>query len=136
MSEPEIVKFDDGKVQAEVRVHRATLLDGVRRSRLIETGKAADEKDIDRWLLRVMIYPDMASSSEGWYTQPGSSEQKVWPPPFEDLAGLPDDLGIAVQAAVYRVNPHWMPKPEGGSRTAPTEKDKKTVARKKKVPTP
>lgn len=126
MGDPEIVQFDDGKVQAEVRVHRATLLDGVRRARLIETGKAADEKDIDRWLLRVMIYPDMASSSEGWYTVPGSADQKVWPPPFEDLACLPDDLGIAVQAAVYRVNPHWMPAESG--------KDKKTAARKKKEP--
>ncbi len=109
MEQPVRVSFADERIEAEIDVRRATLLDSMRRTRLIETGKAMNEADLDRWMLRVLIYPDLCACTSGQVQFAGAAGPTVWPVDFETFVQLPDDLGLKLQAAVYQVNPHWSP---------------------------
>jgi hypothetical protein len=123
MSEEETIVFENGEMSAKIRVRRATLLDGVKRTRLSEEAKLIEAKmtkrgegDVDRWILRVMVWPDVAACTSGVLnfnhggTESTEKNQEIlWPPDFESFANLTDELGVKVQDAVYRVNPHWAP---------------------------
>ena len=114
MDKPVRVSYTDERLEAEIAVRRATLLDSMRRTRLIEAGKAANEADVDRWLLRVMVYPDLAACTSG-ELRAADGTTVVWPVDFETFIGLPDELGLKLQEAVYRVNPHWDPQASSGA---------------------
>jgi hypothetical protein len=87
----------------KVTVARATVLMGMRRTRLASEGLAADETDLDRRLLRRFTYPDcIAATTQAEGIRP-------WPPSFETFIALPDDFCAQWEAAVYAVNPSWLP---------------------------
>jgi hypothetical protein len=113
------LRYDDGRVQAEITVAQATVLRGMQRTRLMAEGQEAlraaaaeDETppDLDRLILRAYTYPDLlAGSLAGQIRLAG--EALAWPPDFEAYLALPADLGAAWEQAVYAANPGWLPEP-------------------------
>ena len=86
---------------------------GTKRSRLMfEAGQAkeaamkAGEIDEDEWWVRLNIYPPLAAAT---IEATGSVS-----PPFsaEDVMTLPDEVVDAWLSAVWRVNPHWLGRPD------------------------
>ncbi len=102
----------------QVKVERATVLIGMRRTRL--KSEALQEKDLDRKLLRMYTYADSAACSSGTLTIDG--KVLAWPCDFETFLNLPDELIGPVEELVYLVNPHWLPQEEGAEveKKAPT----------------
>lgn len=87
---------------ARLTVSEATVLMRMRRDRLRLDGQRAIEPDEDRRVLRIYSYPDAVASVT-------HAEGLSWPPDFETFLGLPDGLLAALEAAIYRLNPHWLP---------------------------
>lgn len=87
----------------KVVVSRATVLMGMRRTRLISEGIRANEDDVDRRLLRRFTYPDcLACTIRAEGIAP-------WPPSFDEFLALPDDFCAQWEVAAYAVNPGWLP---------------------------
>ncbi len=106
-----VVEYTDETVTARLVISRATVLIGMRRTRMLEEGKAAlkDETDIDRIILRNYLFPDlMAPVSEGSLVIEGVEK---WPLDFETFLTLPDSLVNRWETEVYAANPHWSPTP-------------------------
>lgn len=100
----EIIKFAGPDWTANFTVSEATVLIGMRRSRLSQDGQRAIETDVDRRLLRIYTYPDVCAAvilADG-YPLP-------WPPDFETFLTLPDGLLVKFEEVIYRLNPHWLP---------------------------
>lgn len=110
------VEFKNESVVAELTVQEATLLIGLRRTRMaqeqdIVIRKALKEGplDQDEIVLRKMLYPDfIAPVVDAVVIVNG--ETLAWPLSFEEFAALPEELSIEWQNAVYELNPHWIPK--------------------------
>lgn len=101
-----------------VVVARATVLIGIRRTRL--KYESEQETDIDRRLLRLYTYADVAACTTGTLSIEG--KEQPWPPDFETFLNLPDDLVGQLENAVYAANPHWAP-----PQTEGTEAEKKVL---------
>jgi hypothetical protein len=106
----EVVEFVCPEWTAHLTVSEATVLIGMRRTRLRLDGERAIEPDDDRRLLRVYSYPDVCSAVSASDGLPFS-----WPPDFETFLKLPDGLLVKLEEAIYRLNPHWLP---GGAPVA------------------
>lgn len=98
----ELVEFTGPDGPARFTVSEATVLMRMRRDRLRIDGQRAVEEDEDRRVLRIYSYPDACAA----VTQ---AEGMAWPPDFETFLTLPDGLLAALEAAIYRLNPHWLP---------------------------
>jgi hypothetical protein len=106
----EVVEYAMPVGKASFTVSEATVLIGMRRTRLRLDASQAAETDIDRRLLRLFTYPDVCAAVVSVEGLPGA-----WPPDFETFAGLPDGLVAKLEEAVYRLNPHWLPGGAPGS---------------------
>jgi hypothetical protein len=106
---PKTLTYSDEHLTAEIEVRAATVLDGMRRTRLqLEAGQeTGGEPDLDRSFLRSITYPAIVAVSTGKITVDG--EALPWPPTFEQYLTLPEPLGIQWEIAVYEQNPHWLP---------------------------
>jgi len=99
-------------------VSAATVLIGMRRTRLQVEGRSAEETDPDRTLLRLYTYPDLVAATV-------EAQGIPWPLSFEDFLELPDRLAAQWENAVYALNPHWLP---GGGETAEEKKEPQTIS--------
>ncbi len=107
----ETIHYDDGETKAELTVKAATVLDGMRRTRLRTEARAQQDKlDVDTFLLRLFTFPDASSVTTGQI----NNRVITWEEPltFAEVCGLPELLLIQVEDAVYRLNPHWLAKPK------------------------
>jgi len=105
-----IVTYQDDNLAVELTVTEATVLVGMRRTRLKLQGDAIEKEDVgkgtydsDRHLLRVTIYPDLVAATIDAHGLPS------WPLAFEDFLNLPEALWVQWEDAVYDLNPHWLP---------------------------
>lgn len=78
---------------AEFEVRQATVLDGIKRGRLINQAPKTD--DPDRYIFDVMVYPCLASVTSG-----------DWTP--EMVLAIPGDIVDAWLSVVYELNPHFL----------------------------
>lgn len=101
----EEVRFEDEDLGLDVRlvVSQATVLMGMKRSRIKREGLNAKEEDLDRHLLRVYTFPDLIAATV---------EIEGLDLDFEVFLALPDTLVALWEEAVYRLNSHWLPAPE------------------------
>ena len=87
-------------------VTRATLKQGIKRTRLrVEGQKLAKDgqlEDVDEFLLRMYTWPDLMAATV-------SADGIEWPLTFAAFLELPDTLGAKWEAAVYELNPGWLP---------------------------
>ena len=103
----EVVEYENDGHLGRFTVAEATVLIGIKRSRLRVEGERAMEEDPDRRILRIYTYPDVCAAVVDAGGLP-------WPPDFETFLGFPDGLDAKLEEAIYRLNPHWLPeKPEG-----------------------
>lgn len=98
----EELHFENEELGLDVRlsVSQATVLMGMKRSRLKREGMDVEEKDIDRHLLRIFTYPDLMAATV---------EADGLDLDFESFLLWPDSLVAMWENAVYRLNPHWLP---------------------------
>jgi hypothetical protein len=96
-------------------ISEATVLIGMRRTRIRLEMEKADEPDLDRKLLGLYTYPDLVAATI-------QAEGLPWPPEFEAFLELPDALVAQWENAVYELNPHWLP---GGNQPAGDDAEKK-----------
>jgi len=100
-------------------VSKATLKQGIKRTRLkVEAqklAKAGELEDVDEFLLRMYTYPDLMAATV-------SADGIEWPLAFPAFLELPDTLGVKWEAAVYELNPDWMP--SSGEDAAEKEAEK------------
>lgn len=113
----EKLRFEDEGLGLDVRlsISQATVLMGMKRSRLKREGIDAADEDIDRHLLRIFTYPDLSAATVAIEGLPDFD--------FEAFLLLPDSLIARWEDAVYRLNPHWLPtesEPEDGDPNPPT----------------
>jgi len=92
----------EGRILA-VTVSEATVLLGMKRTRMRVAAGETTETDIDLRILRLMTYPDLMAATIG---QSGFDE---WPISFEAFCLLPDMFASNWEQAVYSLNPHWLP---------------------------
>ncbi len=116
----EHISYDADGVKAELDVSAATVLQGARRARLRSQAKAqaTETTDVDSFILRLLSYPDICAVTAGTINETMISWQE--PLTFELFQAVPEPLMIQVEAAVYRLNPHWLPTP-------PAEEQKKAA---------
>lgn len=86
----------------KLTVSQATVLIGMKRTRLKLEAQQAEETDPDRHILRLLTFPDVISATV-------QAEGLEWPLDFETFLGLPDSLEGKWEEAVYDLNPHWLP---------------------------
>lgn len=101
-----------------ITVAPATVLIGMRRTRLQVEGRSAEESDPDRALLHLYTYPDLIAATV-------EAEGIPWPISFDDFLTLPDQLAAQWENAVYELNPHWLP---GGGEPAEEKKEAQTIS--------
>lgn len=85
-----------------VTIAEATVLIGMRRTRLRVAAGETTETDIDLRILHLMTYPDLIAAV---VEQSGLE----WPLSFDDFCQLPDKFVSQWEQAVYSLNPHWLP---------------------------
>jgi len=100
-----LVYHDDNLGDVALTVAEATVLIGIKRTRLKAEGRSANEEDIDRRLLRLFTYPDVVAATTEAAGIP-------WPLEFEEFLLLPDHLVSQWEQVVYRLNSHWLPSRE------------------------
>ena len=100
-------------------VTKATLKQGIKRTRLRVEGqklaKAGELEDVDEFLLRMYTWPDLMAATV-------SADGIEWPLTFAAFLELPDTLGAKWEAAVYELNPDWLP--SSGEDAAEKEAEK------------
>lgn len=111
-------------IDVKVVVTGATVLVGMKRSRLRREGIDSGETDIDRRLLRVFTFPDIMAATVS-ITGSGLPD----PLDFDAFVLLPDIFVSRWEGVVYRLNPHWLPSSaeeeddDGPKSSAPTSID-------------
>jgi len=123
-----VIRFEgkDGsnrEIRIVVVIHRATILDSIRRNELLGQGLKAKEKDPDRRIAHVAIWPVLLGAAE---VQTFAVSGKKARFTFEDFISLPDIFVQKWMTSVYEENPHWSP----GFRD-----DQETVEKKRSKPT-
>lgn len=114
MIQVEVVEYQDENQSVTLTVSEATVLIGLKRTRLKLEQDKIEEPDPDRRLLRVITYPDlMAATVE-------ADGFKAWPVTFDEFIELPEPLAIHWEEAVYRLNPHWLPPRTQEKKASPT----------------
>ena len=103
MNMPKLLKHNG----YEILVKEATVIAGMRRSRMRRDGTMAGEMDNDKRILLIITYPDLVCVSEG---KKGFAH---WPPSFEEFIELPEALVIEWEQIAYELNPHWQPGSHG-----------------------
>jgi hypothetical protein len=98
-----VTGIDGDGLPISVTVKEATVLLGMKRTRMRIVAGEIDETDIDLRILRLMTYPDLMAAT---IEQSGFDE---WPLSFEAFCALPDVFASQWEQAVYRLNPHWLP---------------------------
>lgn len=93
-----------------VTVSASNGLIGAKRSRLKQ--EALAETDVDRRFLRFVSYADVVAAT------PAGQGFEQWPLTFDAYADLPEAWLIAWEAAVYALNPHWLPAPPANAEDA------------------
>lgn len=114
------------QVRAEIQVEEANALQGMQKTRLEmeagrfpvgEDGQLPAAGDVDRYLLRSSVYPDLvAGAVEGRIEIDG--QVQPWPPTFEAFTELPFPLILAWEHETYRCNPFWLPEAQNTSKKA------------------
>ncbi len=94
-----------------ITLSQATVLLGMRRTRVQLEGREADEPDTDRRLLRMYTYPDLVGAVV-------EVDGLPWPLDFETFLGLPDSLVVLWERETYALNPHWLPSAEPAEKKA------------------
>lgn len=97
----EVVEYAGQELTAKFTVSEATVLMGMARARLRRDAERNPEKDEDRLLLRLLVYPDICAGVV-------ASDGMAWPPTFEQFLELPDGLDARLEEVIYRLNPHWL----------------------------
>ncbi len=107
------IAYSDNRVTAEIEVQTATVLIGIRHTRMHQEASEAakNETDVDRIIARTVLYPALISASTGNITVDGKT--LPWPPDFETFVRLPESLEAQWESEVFRLNPHWLPQPKG-----------------------
>ncbi|MCB0207708.1 MAG: hypothetical protein KDJ52_00170 [Anaerolineae bacterium] len=109
----EIITYKNNDLDIRLTVSSATVLAGMKRTRLRMTGdklekervERGEEHDLDRLILRVSIYPDLIAATT-------EAEGLPWPLDFETFLTLPEPFWAMWEEVVYRLNPHWLPTEE------------------------
>ncbi len=109
------VVYEKGEIRIELLVGEASVLMGMRRTRLRMEGRRAEEEDPDRALLRVFSYPDMLAATK-------TAEGIPWPLGFEEFLALPEGLLVMWEEAVYELNPNWLITDQVGGDEEQTKK--------------
>jgi hypothetical protein len=84
-----------------VTVSEATVAMGFRRSQL-RTAAAREAVDFEERILGELTYPDLVAATL-------AVEGLPWPLDFASFLALPEQLLTPWEAAVYDLNPHWLP---------------------------
>lgn len=117
----ETVTYKDDDLDVKLAVSEATVLVGMKRTRLKMAGDKLEKEraekegnhDLDRLILRVTIYPDLVAATTQVKGLP-------WPLDFETFLTLPEPLWAVWEEAVYKLNPHWVPKTDDDSEEKKT----------------
>jgi hypothetical protein len=139
------------RVRAEIEVAAANALRSITRTRLImeagdfprgENDQPPNGIEVDRWMLRRTVYPDMIAATIGGWVEIGDQRYAMPDMPFDVFAdGVPFKLLIDWEQAAYAANPHWLPENAESKKKAPpsgsgdmrlsTEPQKTTRSRKR-----
>ena len=106
MQEAEEFDIITPRVSAQIVVHEANTLMGMRRGQL--SAAAGDEKDPILWWGKAIMYPDCLACSSGVIIA-GEHTIAVKELTFDQFMGLPDQITEAWLERVYKTNPHWSP---------------------------
>lgn len=98
------IQFEQDGFKASVVVAEANVLRGTKRTRLRIDGSNSEEKDRDRQIVRLFIYPDLLAAAVTIDINGAEGD-----PPFDDFLNLPELLVAQWEDAVYALNPHWLP---------------------------
>ena len=111
----ETIRYNEDGYDVTITVSQATVLMGMKRTRLQIEGNEADEQDENRRLLRILTYSDLMAATIEAEGLPS------WPLDFEDFLTLPEKMVIEWERAVYDLNDHWRARPadeEGDKKKA------------------
>ena len=114
-----VIEYEDENMTAHIVVSEATVLIGMKRTRIRLEAEPEKEEDPDKRLLRLFTYPDLAAAATEIMLTPAAATDGEKPdevfispsPPldFETFLALPEQLVSAWEQAVYALNPHWLP---------------------------
>lgn len=123
MQEAEALNVVTSKASAQIVVHEADTLMGMRRGQL--SAAADGEKDPILWWGKAIMYPDCLACSDGAITltvpvkkdadteEPAIKTKKIVVAvkdlTFDQFMALPDQITEAWLGRVYETNPHWSP---------------------------
>lgn len=99
------IEFDNGAVKARIVVSEASVLQGVKRTRLkYEAGDIDKITDPDLKLVRLLIYPELLAAARSI-----EIDGVLGDPSFDDFCQLPEPLAKQWEDAAFTLNPHWLP---------------------------
>jgi hypothetical protein len=108
-----VLRFENEDLGLDIKltISAASVLVGMKRSRLRIEGEKTDEKDQDKRILLRYTYPDLiAPVIEATVLIDGKDQS--WPISFDTFLELPDRLVYEWEEIAYGLNPHWLPKPK------------------------
>jgi hypothetical protein len=108
-----IVEYNDGHVSARLEVARATIQTGMERQIIRRGYRPRADDDQATTLLRLFTWPDVAAATIGGEIVVGGNLIQTIHLTFEEWLTLPESLAIEWEKAVYDLNPHWLPQPQG-----------------------
>jgi len=89
----------------KITVTEASILIGMKRGRMKAEALNKPDPNPDRQILAVVTYPDMIA--------PVTLIEGMELPTFDEFLALPESLIDQWGAAVYALNPHWLPQTDG-----------------------
>lgn len=98
------IEYEGHGLTARIVVTAATVLQGAKRTRLRFEGDG--EKDPDRRLVRLFVYPDLIASARS------IEISGIEALDFDQFLQLPEDLVRQWEDATFTLNPHWLPPSE------------------------
>ena len=117
MATSKVIEFSDEEYNVLIRVRRATVLDGIRRSLLILQARerfprpnTSDIKIMSEHILAAVTYPSCVAGTESIENLNPDSPKKLSPDlSLEEFASLPEPLASSWEITVYDLNPQWTP---------------------------
>lgn len=104
------IEYQDEHLTARITLSEATVLIGMKRTRLRLEAEPDKEADPDKRILRLFTYPDLLAATTEITLIPADGEGKyICPPDFDTFILLPEELATAWEQATYALNPHWLP---------------------------
>lgn len=102
--ESRTIEYEGNGIKARVVVTAANVLQGLKRTRLRNQHDPIDGTPEEVIIAQIFTYPDLVAAAKSIEIdgQPVDLD-------FEQFAALPEVLVLQWEAAVYELNPHWLP---------------------------